>query len=312
MDRLETGPVKETAAPPESDARRGVVMPSYNSGRLLAATVREVLAVWRPVIVVVDGSTDGSGAEVADLAAAIPGLHLLESFENQGKGCAIASGLRFAADLGLTHAAVFDADGQHHAPDLPRFMEASRREPEAMILGVPIFGPDAPRVRIAGHVLANFFSAVETCGGGIGDSLFGFRVYPVMPALEVFRQMRGGRGFDAETQLAVRLCWSGIRAVDVPTPVRYRAAADGGISHFRYLRDNLVLVRAHAALLAGAARRYPSLALRRLKSAISRARGSSGSGPGEAGGSGVGRLEEMVQENPEEARRPHDEEHRAE
>lgn len=298
----------EIAASTANDARRGVVIPSYNSGQLLAETVREVLAVWRPVIVVVDGSTDGSAAEVAALAAATPGLHCLESAENRGKGCAIASGLRFAADLGLTHVAVLDADGQHHAPDLPRFMEASQRDPGAMILGLPVFGPDAPRVRIAGHVLANFFSAVETCGGGIGDSLFGFRVYPVMPALEVFRLTRGGRGFDAETQLAVRLCWSGVPAVNFPTPVRYRTAAAGGISHFRYLRDNLLLVSAHAALLAGAARRYPSLALRRLLSAP----GRSGSGPGEVGRAGVGRLEEVVQENPEEPRRAHDEEHRAE
>ena len=302
----------ETDTPPATDTRRGVVIPSYNSGPLLAETVRDVLSVWLPVIVVVDGSTDGSGAEVANLAATTPGLHVLESAKNQGKGCAIASGLRFAADLGLTHVAVFDADGQHHAPDLPKFMEASRRDPGAMILGRPVFGPDAPRVRIAGHALANFFSAVETCGGGIGDSLFGFRVYPVLPALEVFRQTRGGRGFDAETQLAVRLCWSGVRAANLPTPVRYRTAQAGGISHFRYWRDNILLVRAHAALLAGAARRYPSLALRRLKSAISRAGGRSGRGPGEAGRAGVGRLEEVVQENSEETRRADDQEHRAE
>ena len=255
-----------TDTPPAIDARRGVIIPSFNSGPLLAETVREVLAFWRPVIVVIDGSTDGSGRSIAEASQGVAGLHVLTSTKNEGKGAAVASGLRFAAGHGITHAAVFDADGQHHAPDLPRFMEASRQNPWAMILGLPVFGPDAPLIRIFGHRLANFFCALETCGGGIGDSLFGFRIYPVQPALEVFRKTRGARGFDVETRLAVRLCWGGVPAVNLETPVRYRTRASGGISHYRYVRDNLLMVRTHAALLAGAAIRYPSLMLRRIAS----------------------------------------------
>ncbi len=254
----------DAAVAPVIDTRRGVVIPSYNSGPLLAETVRQVLEVWRPVIVVIDGSTDGSDRSVTALAATTPGLHVLTSTENLGKGCAIASGMRHAADQGLTHVAVFDADGQHHAPDLPRFIEASRENSPAMILGRPVFGPDAPRMRIFGHHLANFFSALETCGGGIGDVLFGFRVYPVVPALEVLRQPRRARGFDVETQLAVRLSWAGVPCVNLETPVIYRPKGAGGISHYRYWRDNILMIRTHAKLLAGAAFRYPALVLRRL------------------------------------------------
>lgn len=263
-----------SAAPVAIDSKRGVIIPTYNSGRLLEETVRQVIANWRPVIVVVDGSTDGSDDPVVALAGSEPGLHVLVSDKNEGKGAAVASGMRFAADAGLTHAAVFDADGQHNAPDLPRFMQASRDRPQAMILGLPVFGKEAPRLRVLGHHLANAFTALETCGGGIGDALCGLRVYPVLQAIAIFRSVRGARGFGVETQLAVRLSWQGVPAVNIPTAVSYVSLEDGGISHYRYLRDNAAMVVTHAMLLAGAIRRYPKLIARRTASAIRRMRAS--------------------------------------
>ncbi len=250
------------------DQRHGVIIPSFNSGPQLEKTVREVLAHWRPVIVVIDGSTDGSDKAIRSLAASTPGLHMLFSADNQGKGCAIMSGMRLAADQGLTHIATFDADGQHHAPDLVRFIETSRKNPSAMILGAPVFGPDAPRIRVMGHRIANFFSTLETYGAGLGDSLFGFRVYPVFPSLSIFRKIRNIHGFDVETQLVVRLSWKGIPAINLSTPVTYRSKAEGGISHFRYVRDNLLLIRTHALLVVqGFSQRILSL-LRRLMALI--------------------------------------------
>lgn len=262
-----------SVAPVAIDSKRGVIIPSYNSGLLLEQTVRQVIAHWRPVIVVVDGSTDGSADPVVALARTESGLHVLVSEANEGKGAAVASGMRFAADAGLTHAAVFDADGQHNAPDLPRFMKASREHPEAMILGLPVFGDDAPRLRVFGHHVANAFTAVETCAGGIGDALCGLRVYPVLPAIGVFRSVRGARGFGVETHLAVRLSWQGVPAINLPTPVRYVSRTAGGISHYRYLRDNAAMVRTHATLLAGAILRYPRLIARGVARHVRRVRG---------------------------------------
>ncbi len=235
--------------PHDSGPQRGVLIPSYNSGPLLESTVRRVLAFWRPVVVVVDGSNDHSEGPVVELARSEAGLQVIRLPANTGKGGAVLAGLERAADLGWTHAAVIDADGQHQAADLPRFMEVSSRHPEAMILGTPVFGDDAPAVRVHGRILGNWWTNLETWWGGIGDSLFGFRVYPVAPALEVLRGMRGGRGFDFDTQIAVRLYWRGIPPVNLPTPVHYHPAGAGGVSHFRYLRDNLLLVSVHARLV---------------------------------------------------------------
>ncbi len=239
--------IPNVCAPVEE--RRAVIIPSYNSGGLLAPTVKRVLDVWKPVVVVIDGSTDGSEARVNDLANKEPALHLIALPTNGGKGAAVRAGFEFAAARGWTHAATFDADGQHEAADIPRFMEAAREAPEALIMGDPVFGPDAPRLRVLGHRIANYWSGLETRGAGLGDSLFGFRVYPVEASLELMRQTGGARGFDFETQLAVRLCWCGTPIVRMPTHVRYRSRQQGGVSHFRYLRDNLLLIRVHAKLL---------------------------------------------------------------
>ena len=250
------------------DPHRGVIIPTYNSGHLLARTVRAVLDAWQPVVVVVDGSTDGSEISVRDLADTEPGLHLVTQPANTGKGAAVLAGLELAHSQGWTHAAVFDADGQHEAGDLPRFMAASRAHPEAMILGRPVFGPDAPALRVVGRRAGNWFAHLETWWGGIDDSLFGLRVYPVAPALEVLRSIRSGRRFDFDTQLAVRLYWCGVPPLNLPTRVHYHPAHRGGISHFDYLRDNLLLARAHAGLLLQSCLLAPRLARYRRRASL--------------------------------------------
>jgi glycosyltransferase involved in cell wall biosynthesis len=250
------------------DPHRGVIIPTYNSGRLLESTVRAVLATWRPVVVVVDGSTDGSEQMIRQLCTGEKDLHLISHSTNGGKGAAVLAGLEFAQAQGWTHAAVFDADGQHEAADLPRFMEWSRAHPEAMILGRPVFGPDAPALRVVGRRAGNWFANLETWWGGINDSLFGLRVYPVTPAVDILRSIRGARRFDFDTQLAVRLYWRGVPPLNLPTRVHYHATDRGGVSHFDYLRDNLLLARTHAGLLLQSLLLAPRLARYRRRPAL--------------------------------------------
>ena len=67
------------------------------------------------------------------------------------------------------------------------------------------------------------------------------------------------RRFDFDPEAAVRLSWRGVRAVNLPAPVRYLSAAEGGVSHFRYLRDNALLTWMHTRLVLGALLRLPAL-----------------------------------------------------
>lgn len=232
--------------PPQT--MHGIIIPSYNSGALLKETLHDVLGTGIPVIVVIDGSTDSSVGDAESIAHASAKLEIIRLPNRTGKGGAILAGLEKAQTRGWTHAAVFDADGQHDAADIPRFMEASRANPDSMILGLPVFGPDAPLARVLARRLGNFLAHMETRSKAIGDSLFGFRVYPVRPVLDIMRGMRAGRGFDFDTRMAVQLCWSGLVPVNVRTCVRY-LPRNRGISHFSYVRDNILLARTHVELL---------------------------------------------------------------
>ena len=236
-----------------------VIIPSYNSGSQLEPTVREVLEYFSTVIVVIDGSTDGSQTDLILLADETPQLHIITLPENSGKGAAVLKGFEFALQQGFTHAVVFDSDGQHDASDLPRFFAASAKYPEAMILGVPLFGTEAPGLRVNGRLVGNWWTNLETLWGGIHDSLFGFRLYPIIPSLQILNSIRGGRRFDFDTQLAVRLYWLGVPPVNLSTPVYYKKKDEGGVSHFRYLRDNLLLVVVHTQLTLHALTIIPRL-----------------------------------------------------
>jgi glycosyltransferase involved in cell wall biosynthesis len=230
------------------DPTHGVIIPSYNAGLLLVETLNAVLKVWRPVTVVLDGCTDGSDERLAGILAENEGVHVITMPRNEGKGAAVFAALSYGRRQGWSHALVFDSDGQHSVEDIPRFMQASKRYPEAMILGVPVFGEDAPAVRVWGRCLGNWWANLETLWGGIRDSLFGFRVYPVNKSLEILSQIRGGRRFDFDTQLAVRLYWDGVQPVNLYTKVVYRSRMRGGVSHFHYFHDNLLLFLVHANL----------------------------------------------------------------
>lgn len=242
-----------------------VLIPSYNSGPLVAATVREARAHWAPVWVVVDGSTDGSDAELERIAQDDPQVRVLKLPSNRGKGAAVLHGLVAARAEGFTHALVMDADGQHPAASIGPFMQLSASRPEAMVLGRPLFDASAPALRVRGRRVSNWWTNLETLWSGIDDSLFGFRVYPIEPLIEIMRGQRWMRRFDFDVEAVVRLCWRGVPPVSVDAPVRYLSAEEGGVSHFRYLRDNALLTWMHSRLFAGFVLRLPALAYRRLR-----------------------------------------------
>ena len=160
---------------------------------------------------------------------------------NGGKGAALLDGLLEAERCGFTHALTMDSDGQHPAQCIPQFMAASLAAPAAMILGVPVFDRSAPAIRVRGRKISNWATNVETLYAGIQDSLFGFRVYPIEALIRVMRRTRWMRRFDFDAEAAVRLSWRGIAAINLPAPVRYFTPADGGVSHFNYWRDNVLL-----------------------------------------------------------------------
>ena len=240
-----------------------VLIPSYNTGAKVYETVREARASWSPVWVVVDGSDDGTAEGLLRMAREDAGLRVWVLPRNQGKGSAVLHGLRAAPAAGFTHALTMDADGQHPAALIPTFMQASMRRPEAMILGRPVFDASAPLLRVRGRRISNGWTNLETLGAGVGDSLYGFRVYPVAALAAVMARQPWMRRFDFDTEAVVRLAWRGVKPINIDAPVKYLKAEEGGVSHFRYGRDNVLLTWMHTRLVLEFVLRLPLLLWRR-------------------------------------------------
>ena len=88
------------------------------------------------------------------------------------------------------------------------------------------------------------------------------RLYPIQPLISVLEDTPFARRFDFDPEVAVRLAWKGTPIINLPTPVRYIAPEEGGVSQFRYLRDNTLLTWMHIRLMFGFMTRFPWLALR--------------------------------------------------
>lgn len=242
-----------------------VLIPSYNPGAKVYETVRAALRKWEPVWVVVDGSNDGTPGGLAALAAEEPGLRVIVRERNSGKGSAVLAGCEAAAAEGFTHVLTMDSDGQHPPDLIPEFMRASIANPRALVLGVPVFDASAPSIRVKGRRISNWWANVETAGGGIGDSLYGFRVYPIADLVETMRSQTWMRRFDFDPEAAVRLVWRGLRPVNIPAPVKYLRPEEGGVSHFNYLRDNVLLTWMHTRLVLEFIVRLPWLLARKAR-----------------------------------------------
>ncbi len=246
-----------------ADVRPLILIPSYNTGPILLETVGSALALGTPVWVIFDGSTDGSPETIRHLESdENPSFRILRLEANAGKGSAVLHGLREALAAGFTHVLTMDADGQHPASHVAEFFKWSAEFPEAAVFGRPVFDASAPALRVNGRKISNFWANLETLGWGVDDSLFGMRLYPAEDLLAVMESTPFARRFDFDPEVAVRLGWRGVPIINLPTPVRYPSAEDGGVSQFRYLRDNTLLTWMHLRLFFGFLARLPILIAR--------------------------------------------------
>lgn len=220
------------------------LVPTYDNPATVRGVVTRLRAHLDDVLVV----DDGSGPEAREVLEAIARegvARVHHRAHNGGKGAAVKTGLALARDLGFSHALQVDADGQHDLDDVPRLLDAARGRPEALVLGAPVFDESAPRSRMRARRITIFWTNFEAGAGVITDPMCGFRVYPVEAALAA-----GARGdtMDFDPEIAVKMVWRGAPVVNVPTRVRYVPRAEGGVSHFRLVRDNALISWMHTRL----------------------------------------------------------------
>ena len=219
------------------------LIPHYNHPSTVGSVAHTLRDFGLDVLIVDDGSRPDCRPVLQDLHA--NGIHVLFRERNGGKGAAVKTGLQYAAQGGYTHVLQVDADGQHHLADTPKFIAAAQRQPENVICGEPQYGDDAPKARLYGRKITDFWNMLHTASRDIKDGMCGFRLYPVAAAIAVIREEKLGDRMDFDTEILVHLYWRGIKPVWIPTPVRY---AQDGVSHFRALADNLLISKMHARL----------------------------------------------------------------
>ena len=220
-----------------------IVIPVFNHALTVGRVVREAKA-WFPVIAVNDGGTDGTGG----VLVAESGITVITLPRNQGKGAALRAGFAAAEKQGFSHAITIDADGQHATSELPLLAAASRRQPDAFIVGVrDLVQANAPRRRRVTNNLSTFWFKVQT-GVPLTDTQCGFRSYP----LHAINRLRvKSQRYAYELEVMVKAAWAGVPLVAQPVTADY-AAATSRLSHFHPWRDLVRISLLHSRLTLAA------------------------------------------------------------
>jgi glycosyltransferase involved in cell wall biosynthesis len=237
-------------------AAAAVVIPAYNE----AATIRDVaeraLRQLPLVIVVDDGSTDGTAGALAGLDVV-----LLRNAANSGKAASLRRGADEALQRGAQAIVTLDGDGQHCPEDIPLLLGAWREAPADIVIGSRLHRRSLiPRARYWANRVANFWIGLAA-GYRIADSQSGFRVYPARLLREARVRCDRARSFVFESEILIEAARLGVHARCVPVQVVYGERARA--SHFRPVLDIARIVRMVAWRLIAQGLAQRAAALRR-------------------------------------------------
>ena len=206
-----------------------VIIPTYNNHDTIRKVVDDALTYCDDVIVVNDGSTDGT----KDILDTISAIQIVSYETNRGKGYALKKGFMYARDKGYAYAITIDADGQFYARDILNFLKANQQHPGALIIGQRIFkGAERTRGSKFANGFSNFWFCIQT-GRKFKDTQTGYRLYPI-------KKLKGvsllTSKYEAELELLVFSSWHGIEIVPIDVDVYYPPKEER-ISHFRPATD---------------------------------------------------------------------------
>ena len=209
-----------------------IIIPVYNSEKQIASVVEDVLQYTDNLIVVNDGSTDGTIEALYATPLPKP-VEIVSYTKNKGKGYALQQGFCRALELGFTHAITMDADGQHLATDIEILVQIAEKQPDALIIGARKFdNPNMPRGNLFANNFSNFWFTVQT-GKRLSDTQTGFRVYPLQ---KIGKMRLFTNRYEAELEILVRAAWRNISIVPQVINVYYPPENER-ISHFRAGKD---------------------------------------------------------------------------
>lgn len=205
-----------------------IIVPVYNNVGTINGVVQRILRFCQDVIVVDDGSTDGSSDSLEDLGAVV-----VRYEKNRGKGYALKTGFKEAKARGFERAITIDADGQHFPEDIPAFAAEAKKHPDAMLVGSRnLRMENMPGGNTFANKFSNFWFRLQT-GVNLPDTQSGFRLYQLnrIGKLHLLTYR-----YEAELELLVFQCWKGIRMLPVGINVYYPPEGER-VTHFRPFRD---------------------------------------------------------------------------
>jgi len=210
--------------------KTAAVIPAHNEVRTIRPLVERVMTMVTRVIVVDDGSDDGTAEAVADLD-----IELLRHEAAGGKAAALATGFEAALAAGADRVVTLDGDGQHDPEELPRLLAAADRRAHQLIVGARLRQRHRqPGIRRFANRFADFWIGWAS-GQRLPDSQSGYRVYP-RGLLEAVRPSTARRhGFVYETAMLIDGARAGFPAVAVEIESIYRD--DARASYFRPGKD---------------------------------------------------------------------------
>lgn len=215
------------------------IIPHFEHAELLTGVIAALERFGLPLIVVDDGSGPAAKQRLAELAERYGWLEVVYRPANDGKGAALKTGYRRAVERGFTHGLQVDADQQHDLDDVPKFLDAMRRDPSALVLGVPMFDASVPKARLYGRQVSIAMVRLLTLSRAIPDPLCGFRGVPLAAALRVIDRTTTGDRMDFDPEFAIRMQWQRTPIERIQTRIVYDP--DGHVSHFLLVRDNVLL-----------------------------------------------------------------------
>lgn len=206
------------------------IIPVYNNATTIRQVIEDVCAMVADVIVVNDGSTDGTLTILAQVSKKVT---LVSYIKNRGKGYALKQGFQVAKKQGFTHAVTIDADGQHFATDIPKLISTMKDNYDGIILGCRnLSEQNMPQRNTFANKFSNFWYRLQT-GIHLPDTQSGFRLYN-LSAIDSKWPITSR--YEAELELIVFAAWAGKRISTVPIHVIYPTAEEK-VSHFRPIRD---------------------------------------------------------------------------